>query len=355
MAVTRRTLRLAEQLRIVIDREVDWTVRQLVQAWARAWLTIDAEWTQAVNDLVETTRDGRWPTRRDVFRAASVQAALHSATREVTGLAEFTGVTVVTAARQVSTEVAFWQRQIITSQLPVGWQQGEALPEKLPDQVLAAIVERTAEQIESRKRPLADDTIEAMKRALIRGVVVGENPRSTARRMLTTSRSGFNGGLTRAMTIARTEVLDAYRSGAGAYQAGHDDVLQGWLWDAKLDTRTCPSCWAMHGSEHPLLEVGPIDHHCGRCARTPLTRSWRDLGIDMDEPEGIFPDAEEAFRRLTYGEQLRVMGPVRLRAWSSGALAWSELSVRRQNPGWRDSMVPISIGDARRRLLSPVR
>jgi hypothetical protein len=356
MAVTRRTLRLAEQLRIVIDREVDWSIRQLVQAWARAWLTIDAEWTKATQDLVEMTQAGRWPSQRDILRASSVQAALQSATREVVDLAEFAGVTVVTSARQVSTEVAFWQRQIITSQLPIGWARGEALPEKLPDQVLAAIVERTTERIESRKRPLADGTVDAMKRALVRGVAVGENPRVTARRMVTTSRSKFNGGLTRAMTLARTEVLDAYRSGAAAYQSAHDDVLQGWLWDAKLDARTCPSCWAMHGTEHPLLEPGPIDHHCGRCARTPLTRSWADLGIEgMDEPDSLSPDAQEVFRQMRHEDQLRVMGPVRLQALDTGALEWSDLSIQRNNPGWRDSRVPISVGDARRKLLAAVR
>lgn len=355
MAVTHRTLRLADQLRVVIGNEVDWTIRQLVQAWARAWLTIDAEWTKAVQDLVDMSAAGQWPSQRAVLRASSVQKALESATREVVDLAEFTGVTVVTSARQVSTEVAFWQRQIITSQLPVGWARGEQLPEKLTDQVLAAIVERTTGQIESRKRPLADDTVEAMKRALVRGVSVGESPRMTAYRMVRTSRSHFNGGLTRAMTIARTETLDAYRSGAAAYQAEHDDVLQGWAWSAKLDARTCPACWGMAGTVHPLYEPGPIDHHCGRCARTPLTRSWADLGIDLDEPESVMPDAETEFQRLTYGEQLRVMGPVRLKAWSSGALSWSDLAVKRENLGWRDSIAPISIGDTRRKLLQTAR
>lgn len=356
MAINRHTLRLADHLRIALDREVDWSIRQLVQAWARAWLTIEAEWTKATQDLVDMTQAGKWPTQRDILRAASVQAALASATREVVALADFTGVTVVTGARQVSTEVAFWQRQIITSQLPPGHRLGDPLPAKLPDQVLAAIVERTTEQIESRKRPLAADTVDAMKRALVRGVVVGENPRVTARRMVTTSRSKFNGGLTRAMTLARTEVLDAYRSGAAAYQSAHDDVLQGWVWTAKLDARTCPSCWAMHGSEHALLKVGPIDHQCGRCARTPLTRSWADLGIaGMDEPASELPDAQEAFRRLPHEDQLRVMGPVRLQALNAGALHWADLSVQRNNPGWRNSRVPISVGDARRKLLAPVR
>lgn len=352
MAVTRRTLRLADQLRIVIDGEVNWSVRQLVQAWARAWFVVDTEWTKAVNHLVEVSREGRWPTQAQILTAATTRAALASTTREIVDLTDFTGITVVTAARNVTTEVAFWQKQLITSQLPVGWKPGEDLPEKLPDQVLAAIVERTAEQIESWKRPLPGDVAETMKTELIRGVVLGENPRTAARRMVQIEQSRFNGGLTRAMTLARTEILDAYRSGAGAYHGQHDAVLQGWLWGAKLDARTCAACWAMHGTEHPLYEPGPEDHQCGRCARLPLTRSWRDLGIDLDEPESVMPDARGTFDSLTREEQLKILGAVRLQALEAGVLDWSELAVKRETPGWRDSWVPIRVDDARRRLLT---
>lgn len=354
MAVTRRTLRLAEQLRIVIDHEIDWSVRQLVQAWARAWTVIDGEWTATVNQLVDLTSHGQWPGASVVLRAAATQAALASATREVVDLADFTGVTVVTAARNVSTEVAFWQKRIIASQLPASFKPGQELPEKLPDQVLASIVERTTEQIESRRRPLAEDAVESMRQALVRGVAIGENPRSTARRMLDRTHSSFNGGLSRALTIARTEVLDAYRSGAAAYQSQHDDVLRGWAWHAKLDARTCPSCWAKHGTVHQLWETGPHDHQCGRCSRTPLTRSWADIGIDLEEPESVLPDAEQAFKALSREEQLKVMGVVRLHALDAGVLDWSDLTVRRTTPGWRESWVPIRVADARRRLVRSV-
>ena len=350
MAVTRRTLRLAQQLRVVIDGVLDRVVRELVEAWARAWQVIDAEWVAAMDELVEMSTDGVWPTPGQVMRASKAQAALASATREILDLAEFTGVTVVAAAREVTAEVAFWQEALIASQLPTTV-SAAGLLRPLNDQVLAAIVERTTEQIESRRRPLEVHAAEAMKQALIRGVVVGESPRVTARRMVDRAEHRFNGGLTRALSIARTEVMDAHRSATAAYQLEQTDVLRGWLWHAKLDARTCPSCWAKHGTEHELIETGPNDHPQGRCARTPLTKSWADLGFDIEEPESLLPDARATFDALPRAAKLRILGPVRLKALEDGAIGWADLSVLRTSDGWRDSWVAAPVQDARRSLV----
>jgi hypothetical protein len=350
VAVSRQTLRLADQLRVLVDGHVNGAVRQLVEAWARAWQVIDREWVLAMDELVEMSTGGKWPSPAQVRKATKAQAALESATREILDLTEFAGVTVVTAARDVTSEVAFWQARIVASQLPADI-DATTLLRPLPDQALAAIVERTTERIESLKRPLSRDAREAMRQALVRGVAIGENPRATARRMVDRAEDRFLGGLTRAMTIARTEVLDAHRSAAAAYQFEQSDVLRGWVWNAKLDARTCPSCWAKHGTEHGLEEVGPNDHQQGRCARTPLVKSWAELGFDVEEPESALPDAQAAFEALSPAEQLAIMGPVRLKALQDGVLDWDELSVKRKAPGWRDSWAPVPVGKARRRLV----
>ena len=140
-----------------------------------------------------------------------------------------------------------------------------------------------------------------------------------------------------------------------AWQAEQSEVLRGWVWTAKLDARTCPSCWAKHGQEHGLFETGPNDHPQGRCARTPLARSWADLGFDIEEPPSEVPDAEAVFNSLSPDEQLRIMGPVRLKALQDGVMEWSELTVKRTNGDWRDSWVPVPVGKARRRLVVSAR
>lgn len=358
MAVTRRTLRLADQLRIVLDDRVDLAVRDLVEAWARAWEQIDTEWQLAIEQLVAASKSGRWPSPTQIAQTSRAQRALAAATREILDLTEFTGVTVITAAREVAAEVAFWQSQLLASQMPSEAGTTAELVarfDRINPLSLGAIVERTTTQIESLKQPLSRAATEAMRQALVRGVALGENPRTAARRMVRLAEQRFNGGLTRAMTIARTEILDAHRTGTAAYHFDHADVLQGWAWHAKLDTRTCPSCWAKHGTVYQLQVTGPNDHQQGRCLRLPVVKPWSALGFeDVEEPPSLLTDARTRFAELPRRDQLKIMGPVRLQALEKGALDWSELTTRRRTRGWRDSWAPIPVGDARRRLLTPV-
>jgi SPP1 gp7 family putative phage head morphogenesis protein len=347
MTVTAQTLRLTDALRAVVDSHIDVATRDLVHAWVEAWNTIAPEWSVAVDNVVENAGPGRWPNSRQILDLDRVGAALDAATTELERLARLTGVRVVRTAETVTAQATQWESRIIASQLPPTAPTVSLLDSQLPASVLSTIVERTTQQIESRRAPLAHDAATAMRRSLIRGVALGHNPRATAAHMLRTSERHFNGGLSRALNIARTETLDAQRAASAAYQLQHRDVLRGWVWTSKLDARTCPSCWARHGTIHPLTEPGPHDHQQGRCARTPVTKSWAELGIGIAEPPSVLPDAETRFRRLPRDRQLAIMGPTRLAALDDGTLAWGDLSVNRTNPGWRDSWVPVTVRQTR--------
>lgn len=341
MAINRETLRLSRELRILIRDTENEAVRSLVRAWATAWQEIETEWSLAVQDLLAVT-PGQWPTRAQIARAARAQQALDLALTRLDELSDFAGVLIERAGADAVHRAVEWQPRIIASQLPPSVGDAALLAgtfDRISADAIDAIIERAATQIHSTRRPLSADAVDAMKRSLIRGVAVGENPRKAAAQMLARVQGDFNGGLTRALTIARTEILDAYRSGAAAAQLANEDVLQGWVWQAQLDTRTCPSCWAQHGSKHALTELGPNDHQNGRCARLPVTKPWRDLGIDLDEPESQLPDARTTFEALPRADQLTIMGPTRLAALDNGA-PWVGLTQRRTTKGWRDSWHP---------------
>lgn len=203
---------------------------------------------------------------------------------------------------------------------------------------LDAIVQRSTEQIHALTKPLAADMVKAMKAELVRAVAVGDSPRTTGRRILKRTEGKFNGGLTRAMMIARTEVIDAGRAAALVSDQAYREVLDGWEWHASLDARTCISCLVQHGTRHDIDEPGPLDHHQGRCARIPVTKSWKDLGFTtVDEPKNDMPDSREWFDNLTPDTQQKIMGKARLQAFNDGKVSWDQLSTRKATPGWRDS------------------
>lgn len=348
MAVTEETLRLAKKLRIHLDRTVNQATRELVRAWARAWDEIHDVWAEAMMDIAKASTDGRWPSLAQIARQERAQAALLAANEQIALLAEHTGVTVVDAVGRAVEDTPEWQARLIASQLPTEAGTTRELVARftrVDELALSAIVRRTTEDVTAASYRLEAHAQEQMRRALVRGVAVGENPRRAARQMVRNSEGVFNGGLTRALTIARTEILDAHRAGTAAAQAANADVLQGWQWVAQLDKRTCPSCWARHGSMHALTVPGPDDHQNGRCARSPVTRSWADLGFDIPEPPSLLPDAEQTFAGLPRADQLAVMGPARLQLLDSGQVSFTDLTTTRSTPGWRDSSVPTPVRD----------
>ena len=359
MPVNHDTIRLAYGLRIIVDRAVGEVTRSYVAAWARAWGVLQPEWAAAVQDLIDQAEaTGKWPSRRAILRAERAMKALEHTRSEIFALTDFAGIRVVASMQEVTEPVAEWTARLIGSQLPrelTDRVDVVAAFNRTDPSAISAIVERGTGQVTSLLKPLAPRAYESMLASLIRGVALGQNPRTAAGLMVKRVEHSFTGGLTRALVIARTEMLDAHRSAAAAAQFDNTDVLEGWLWQAKLDTRTCSACWGMHGTLHELTEVGPIDHHQGRCARTPKVKSWADLGFDLEEPESDFPDAQAIFDALPVVDQLEILGPIRLKALRAGLIQWSDLAVVRSNDGWRDSIQPTPTNLLRRKLLKPVR
>lgn len=238
------------------------------------------------------------------------------------------------------------QGVIIASQLPrqAGTRAELAVQfNRVDPRALEAIVARSTQDITAASYRLGSVGQEAMRRELVRAVAIGDNPRTAAARMVANAQGAFNGGLNRALTIARTEMIDAHRAASAEAQIANDRTLAGWQWIAQLDHRTCPSCWGQHGSRHSVEEPGPLDHQQGRCARLPVTRTWRELGFDIDEPPSVVPDARTVFNALPRDEQLAIMGTARLDALDAGTITFADLSQRRVTVGWRDSFAPTPV------------
>lgn len=352
MAVSRETLLLVDGMRIAINAPVDAAARRVIDAWARAWTEVAREWDDAIRDLVDASKDGRWPSRMQVARAQRARAVLAHTRDMLDDLAKSLPVTVVQDVPHLAGVAAKWQARLMASQLPP--QAGGATElvtrfQRVGADQVDQIVTRTTRRVTSKARPLSAQADAAMRSALIRGVAVGDNPRRAAADMLARVQGAFNGGRNRALVIARTEILDAYRRAAAANDKANSDVLAGWQWVADLGPRTCPSCFAMHGSMHPIDEPGPSDHQQGRCVRVPVTKPWKDLGLDVVEPASVLTDGRAVFDAMPEVDQLAVMGRDRLDLLRSGRIGWDDLAMRRRTPGWRDSWAPTPIQALRRK------
>ena len=168
-----------------------------------------------------------------------------------------------------------------------------------------------------------------VREALISGMAAGENPRRIARRV----KEAFGGDLVRALRVARTETMRAYRTAAVRSYQANDDVVKGWIWNAACDTRTCVACWAMHGTTHSLDDEFE-DHPNGRCARSPWVKTWAELGFEGMPEKPPMKSGEERFAELTAEEQDKILGRAGGAAYRAGEITLSDLQTTRTSAVW---------------------
>jgi len=345
VAITNATLREVERLRRQLTRMTDAQTRALTAAWADAWDVLLPEFEIAFAQLITTP--GAVPASV-VARNIRLQAALTTARAHLDVLAQQVEGIATADLSQTVLDAVDSHAAVIASQLPAvpAGHAGVAVNfNRVPHEALVAIVERTTQQIHAATIPLPADVERIMKRALVRGIAVGAHPRKTAARMLKEAEGRFNGGLTRALNIARTETMDAHRAATQVSEKANREVLAEWEWSASLDRRTCPSCLAKHGQRFPLEEQGPEDHQQGRCARVSVTKTWKELGFDIPEPRSATRDSREWFDSLTPDTQREILGPTRLKLLQDGDIAWADLSSKRTTAGWRDSYGVTAVKD----------
>lgn len=341
MSVTDEVLALVTGHRNNINTLTDDHAYRLARAWVTAWDQLGQDFTAALEELL-TTADGDVISAAQVHKARRLQQALAQAEAAAGQLQAVTADTTTSLIPDLVALGTEHTEATVRAQLPAA----PNLPAwvKLNPEAVDMIVARTTQQIHATSQPLTAYMVAAMKRELTHGIVVGDNPRTTAARIVRRLEGRFSGGLARAERIARTEMLDAYRTAEWETEKANREVVRGWVWMTTLDARTCISCLVQHGTEHSLDEFGPADHQNGRCTRVPLTRSWADLGFaGIEEPPNALPDAREWFDGLTEETQRRIMGPGRFQLYQDGAASWDDMTTRRTTPEWRDSWAVPSV------------
>lgn len=348
MAINAVTLRLQSELEAVTGRYVDAVTRALVSRWSQAWHEISAEWESVVGEIIAARTAGEMPHPAQIAQLARTQRALATTAEQLNGLVgEFHDV-LEEPLREVVQRTADMTTQVAASQLPDVDSPLLQSFTRVDPAAMQAIIDRTMTGVVSSSMPLTDDALQAVKSSLIRAVPSGWHPDKAAREMLRRTRSSFNGGLTRAMTIARTEMLDAHRA-ANQAQNQANPTVTGWVWMASLDSTTCSACLAMHGTVHDVDVFGPAGHPNCRCTALPKTQSWSDLGFpELDEPDDLIQTADAWIAENPH-DAVQALGPDRYQMLTDGQITLQDLATRRENPDWRDSYQATPLHDLRRK------
>ena len=338
MSLSQDLVDLAVALKGASDARMDAALARIAAQWGVAWQELADEWMAALTELTADT--DKWPSRATILRSERALQALEHTAQRLQELVEENVATTTGSLPDLLDLARNQQIRLIGAQFPAEYAASwSATP--VATKALDAIVARTTGQITALSQPIPDDVTAVIKSTLIKGVALGENPRRVAADMVSRIGDRFDLGRARAENVARTELIDAHRNAALETRKANTDVLQGWMWTAYLGPRTCLSCVSMHGAVFDNDEPGPYDHQSGRCVATPVTKTWRELGIDLDEPEGMERQTGAAWlQSQPESVQRQVMGPKRYDAWRAGDFPPDQWAVRKENPDWRDSYVP---------------
>ena len=301
-------LDIVAEFRAAMLRQDEAAVKRLVEVYGRSWKRLDG----LVQALAEKIGNEA-PTRGQVTRMMSYKSLQAQVEEELTGLQAITRDMV---SEQGALNVAAGEKD--AARLVGATLTGEPriLPgyNRLPKDAIINLLGFLDPQGALYKRisQLAPTTTDYVIEKLLEGVSLGYNPTKIAR----TIRDAYGRGLTDSLRMVRTVQLYSYREANRASYVANSDIVEGWIWSAKLDGLTCLSCISQHGTLHPMTET-LNDHHMGRCAMIPKVKIF---------PPAISETGEQWFYKLPEGEQAKMMGADRYAAFKGGAFKFGELS-----------------------------
>jgi SPP1 gp7 family putative phage head morphogenesis protein len=303
---------------------------RLISAYGLAYTRLRTSFEQiaieitAARDRGETVTES-WLLRQDRFRQLLQQTG-----DELLRLAEFSEG-LVTTGQQIEIERGIRDAGGLMNAAANDAAINAAFAQ-LPKGALQTIVGSFSDgsPLHSLFRNLPNEGLAKIQQALIEGIATGQGPRVVARKM----REAFGGNLDRALRVARTEQIRAYREATRETYQRNADVITGWQWLSARQTRTCPVCWAMDGQIFPLDT--PMESHVNcRCTSAPV--------IDTAP---LQKTGEQLFANLSEADQKQILGIAKFEAYKSGQITLRDLVDYRKDRRWGGQRTEASLKDA---------
>jgi hypothetical protein len=220
--------------------------------------------------------------------------------------------------------------------------------QRMPKEAITALVGALQQESPLASITLAkwgERTSRIVSERLVSGLTRGIGSRKTAREIMAALDDPLGMPLSKALTIARTETNRAFRSATKETYARNPHIVKGWTWGANVngDPAPCLACWAMHGTVHPVTE-DLADHPNGRCVMLPVTPSFREMGLDVEEPDQAIPTGEQEFNALPEAQQREIMGERRYAAYKDGKFKFADMARTEHSDTWGDvvQVAPLS-------------
>lgn len=168
------------------------------------------------------------------------------------------------------------------------------------------------------------------------GMVQGEGMDQLIARIRGTAAQNYTDGVLRknltrhAEALTRSAVIHSSHMAQMETFRQNDDLVKQVQWVATLDTRTCEQCMNLDGRTWDLGEnpSAPVHIQC-RCVVAPVLKSFREIGIDLDEAppgtrasmNGQVPETK-TYKTWLKGQSTKIqkeaLGPTKYKLWKQG-------------------------------------
>ncbi len=293
-----------------------------------------------------------------LLQATSTQTTIERLESLLISVRELNAQAYAAIGRELTAELrelvayeAGYQLQLFQATIPAQVQASVAIVAVNAEQVYAAALSRPFQGRLLREWAAG---IEAGRMQRIRdevrmGFIEQEPIQQIVRRIKGTRAKGYSDGIIdidrrHVETIVRTAVSHTAAFTRERFFDANADIIKAQAWNATLDTRTSEICRPRDGKQYePVSPYKPIGHsfpwlggpgrahmNC-RSAAVPITKSWRELGIDLDEMspterasmDGTVPaqqDYAQWLRKQSAARQDQVLGPERGKLFRAGGL-----------------------------------
>ncbi|MEX2444495.1 MAG: minor capsid protein [Alkalispirochaeta sp.] len=204
-----------------------------------------------------------------------------------------------------------FQARKVQESIPIEWNISQPSPNILQAAVFdrpfaGALFAQHIQNIEDRRLKLIEGQLRM-------GVAEGESIDQMVRRIRGTRRNQYADGILdqsrrEIASLVRTSVNHTVTTARETMYDENSDLIKGVQYVATLDSRTTLICASLDGRVLPMHEGPRPPQHFGcRSTTTPIVKSFRELGIDLnDAPEGTRASMNgQVPEKLTYSQWLK--------------------------------------------------
>ena len=138
------------------------------------------------------------------------------------------------------------------------------------------------------QRTFKTDIQESIKSELLTGMLKGESYRDMTKRFSDKVYAGLSNDME---TLTKSYVQSVNVQAIDDVAKANADIVKGWKWNSVCENRTCLACMSLDARDE-VYKIGegptmPL-HPRGRCFRELITKTFREMGVDVDEIEKAY-------------------------------------------------------------------